>query len=176
MDLLPAGYGLLLLEALVICLQCVLEGIPIGRLRKKYFTPAYLSKHWPGLKGVKSGYPDMGQGRFSDKLTDEEWLAFNCAQRVHQNYLEQLTAILAALLISGLSFPRLAFVAGILYVVGRALYGIGYRANGPTGRRQGALVLDIALVLLLFSAIASSVQLAGGITGCTKFLTSLVHF
>ncbi|KAI9145373.1 hypothetical protein BKA69DRAFT_1051055 [Paraphysoderma sedebokerense] len=45
----------------------MMEGIPISKLRKKY--------------GIN--YPDMGNGRYAAKLTDDQWKEFNNAQRVH---------------------------------------------------------------------------------------------
>ena len=45
------------------------------------------------LANVKGGYPDHGNGRFStpDFITYKQWLYVNKAQRVHKNFLEQLT-------------------------------------------------------------------------------------
>jgi hypothetical protein len=39
----------------------------------------------------------MGQGRFADKLSDEDWVRFNSAQRAHYNYLEGLASIISCL-------------------------------------------------------------------------------
>jgi hypothetical protein len=33
-------------------------------------------------------YPDMGNGRYSEKLSYKEWFEFNNAIRVHYNYIE----------------------------------------------------------------------------------------
>jgi hypothetical protein len=35
-------------------------------------------------------WADMGSGRFSDKLSYAEWFEFNCAQRGHYNFIEQV--------------------------------------------------------------------------------------
>jgi hypothetical protein len=47
------------------------------------------SKEWLTTQGfkdaVKGGYPDMGSGRYSAKLSDEEWIKFNNYQRAHYN-------------------------------------------------------------------------------------------
>jgi hypothetical protein len=84
--------------AAVIGLQVILEGIPIGGLRRKLFSAEFFAKHFPTLKPLpKGGYPDMGNGRFSAKLSDEEWLKFNYAQRAHQNYVEGAASILTFL-------------------------------------------------------------------------------
>jgi len=43
---------------------------------------------FPGEQVNKEGYPDMGSGRYSDKLSWKDWYYFNLAQRCHMNYLE----------------------------------------------------------------------------------------
>ncbi|KAF2717536.1 hypothetical protein K431DRAFT_153217 [Polychaeton citri CBS 116435] len=54
---------------------------------------------------------------------------FNCAQRAHHNILENYTAALTAMLVSGISYPRLAAATGAIWVVGRAIYAIGYTST-----------------------------------------------
>jgi hypothetical protein len=61
---------------------------------------------------------------------------------------------------------------GVVYIVGRVLYGIGYRAKGPAGRTVGVVLLDPALLALLISAIMSGVALSGGVGGLTHFVAS----
>lgn len=75
-------------------------------------------------------YPDMGGGQFSNKLSMDEWMEFANAQRAHYNYVEGVASILVFLLISGLFFPRYTALCGITYIVGRVLYGAGYKAKG----------------------------------------------
>jgi len=171
----PASYGIILLQTLVICLQCAIEGLSIGRLRKEFFNQAFMEKNFPGIKGASAGYPDMGQGRFSDKLTDDQWMQFNNAQRAHQNYVEGLPAIIAAILIAGITFPRLTFLCGVAYIVGRFLYSSGYRTRGPKGRAPGVYILDVGLFTLVGAAIMSALQLAGGVAGIGKFAMSFVQ-
>ncbi len=59
---------------------------------KEYLDKNYLEEHqkaFPGEKQVpKFGYPDMGNGFYSTKLTYKQWFDLNVAQRVHGNYLE----------------------------------------------------------------------------------------
>jgi len=172
--ILPPGYGLVLLECILIGLSCALEIIPVVKLRKQLFTRAFHEQHFPQIKQVKSGgYPDAGQGRFADKLTDDQWLAFNNAQRVHTNYLESLTQVIINLLIGGLVYTRVTLLVGLVYVIGRIIYGIGYRSSGPSGRSFGAKIFEVALITSLITAITSAIQIAGGITGITTFFTHL---
>ena len=35
----------------------------------------------------KGGYPDMGNGRYSEKLSYSDWIKFNNAQRAHLNFV-----------------------------------------------------------------------------------------
>ena len=41
----------------------------------------------------EGGYPDMGNGRYSEAMTYKEWYDLNNNQRVHQNFLEHLPAV-----------------------------------------------------------------------------------
>jgi glutathione S-transferase len=51
---------------------------------------------------------------------------FNCAQRAHYNFLENYTAALTGMLITGLKYPKLAAGAGALWILGRVAYAVGY--------------------------------------------------
>lgn len=43
------------------------------------FDKAFFEKHFPSLRPhPHEGYPDMGSGRFADKLNDEDWITFVC--------------------------------------------------------------------------------------------------
>lgn len=105
-----------------------------------------------------SGYPDMGNGRYSDKLSYPDWLLFNKAQRVHLNYLENLPSILISLILAGTYSPQFAAINGFIYVFGRLLYSIFYMtrkaAKNPL-RLVGAVIGDICLainIVLVFIA------------------------
>lgn len=50
----------------------------------------------------------MGNGRFSEKLTDDQWKEFNNYQRAHQNYVEGLAMAISFQLFAGLFYPRAA--------------------------------------------------------------------
>ena len=56
------------------------------------------------------------------------------AQRAHNNFTENLTPFLGALLISGLKYPVFAASLGGLWSVARALFAVGYTSKGPDGR------------------------------------------
>ena len=167
------GYGLVLLECVLICLQCFFSSLPVSRLRAQYFNKAFFEKHFPHLRDTcRSGYPEMGHGRFADKLSDEQWVAFNNAQRVHGNYIEQLPLVLILMLVGGLGAPRLAVPMGIMYMVGRYLYGSGYLSKGPTGRQMGGRLLYPPLLSLLGASVYTAWTMTGGVDGLSNFVKS----
>ena len=79
-----------------------------------------------GGKAPRLGFPDMGNGKFSQDLTYSDWFNFNNWQRVHYNFLEHLCPILLWLFISSLYQPIATAILGFLYGFGRILYSIGY--------------------------------------------------
>ena len=54
----------------------------------------------------KIEYPDMGSGRYSAKLTDEQWKDFNNAQRAHYNYVEGVASAITLQLLGGIFYPK----------------------------------------------------------------------
>jgi glutathione S-transferase len=67
-----------------------------------------------GFKVQKGGYPDMGNGRYAQKLSYKEWFVFNNAQRAHYNFLEALDVVVLTNLVAGLYFPVAAIVLGVV--------------------------------------------------------------
>lgn len=47
-----------------------------------------------GGKAPALGYPDTGNGRYSNDLSYADWFSFNNFQRVQYNFLEQITPML----------------------------------------------------------------------------------
>lgn len=85
-------------------------------------------------------------------------LAFNAAQRAHQNFNENHVTALGALLISGLRYPNAAAVLGAVWSVNRVVYALGYTASGSDGgkgRYYGALWMIAHYALVLTSAKAA---------------------
>ncbi|KAJ2367296.1 hypothetical protein IW150_005708 [Coemansia sp. RSA 2607] len=125
-----ANFGYCVLAAVGISLQCILTGHDVSSARKKY----------------KVDYPDNGGGRFSDKLSDEDWLAFNNIKRTSDNYSEQVSVVLTILMLAGMYMPRAAAALGVSYMLGRSVYARGYKAKGPKGRMAGGLIMTLSLV------------------------------
>lgn len=64
---------------------------------------------------------------------------FNCAQRAHANFTENITPFLGALPVAGLRYPAASAILGVAWVAGRTLYLVGYTSSaGPKGRRPYA--------------------------------------
>jgi glutathione S-transferase len=51
---------------------------------------------------------------------------FNCAQRGHQNFLENYPSALSGMLVTGLRYPMLSAAAGVVWMLGRVMYATGY--------------------------------------------------
>jgi hypothetical protein len=109
----------------------------------------------------RGGYPDMGTGRYAALLPYASWYRFANAQRAHYNYVESVASVLAFSLLGGLHYPRFAAGATAGYVVGREVYAYLYSKKGPGARSAGALILDVALLALFGSAVASGLKIAG---------------
>ena len=85
-------------------------------------------------------------------------LAFNSAQRAHQNFNENHVTALGAMLITGLRYPVAAAVLGAVWSVNRVIYAIGYARTGEDGgkgRYYGALGIIAHYVLVLMSGKAA---------------------
>jgi len=139
--------------------------------RKAVFSKAFFDKNFPELKAApRGGYPDMGNGYYAKKLSHEDWLRLNYAQRAHYNFLEAAPVVFTLIAIAGLAAPRVAAIAGLLFLTGRWLYSFGYVSNGPKGRSVGGGLSSIGLLLSLITAIYSVWTLAGGVEGVTKVI------
>eukprot|EP01111_Echinosteliopsis_oligospora_P018957 TRINITY_DN894_c0_g1_i1.p1 TRINITY_DN894_c0_g1~~TRINITY_DN894_c0_g1_i1.p1 ORF type:complete len:178 (-),score=34.34 TRINITY_DN894_c0_g1_i1:46-579(-) len=169
-----SDYAGVLMVACLIGFLVIIEGFGVASIRRALFTKQFFDKHFPGkFKGnyPESGYPDMGSGQYSQKLSLEDWTTFNNAQRVHYNFLEQVCSVLVFLLTSGIFYPKLAVYGGLAYFVGRVVYGRGYKIAGSKGRLAGVLVLDLAFLFLLGLALYGCFNAVGGVNGIVKLLT-----
>ncbi|TQS31555.1 hypothetical protein Golomagni_08159, partial [Golovinomyces magnicellulatus] len=82
---------------------------------------------------------------------------FNCAQRAHANYTENLTTLLGSMLITGLNYPVFAASLGAAWATGRLAYLYGYTSDkGPAGRTPGAVVASLSLFTLQIAAAVTS--------------------
>ena len=141
--------------------------------RKRTFPPSFFKRFFPQLVGgASSGYPDMGEGIYASKLSHDQWFRFGRYQRVHYNYVEGIATAIVLELVAGLFYPGSAVLCGILYIVGRELFALGYRNLGPKARLPGTIIMDLGLFLLLLMALGGSFNAAGGIEGFLSFALS----
>ncbi|KAH8882815.1 membrane-associated proteins in eicosanoid and glutathione metabolism [Thozetella sp. PMI_491] len=88
---------------------------------------------------------------------------FNCAQRAHHNFTENLVPAIGSILITGLRAPLLAASLGGIWSVSRVLYAWGYCSDaGPNGRYRGGITGGLSYYLLILLSAYSSVMLVLG--------------
>jgi len=98
------------------------------------------------------GYPDIGAGWFSKKLEYKEWYKLNNAQRIHNNSIEHMPAIMPLVLLGGIFRPRFTLALTSVVIAGRCLYTAGYMSKeGPNSkiREMGAIPLNVAEICLI---------------------------
>ncbi|KAK4156317.1 hypothetical protein C8A00DRAFT_12719 [Chaetomidium leptoderma] len=132
---LPNEYGLVIAAATSTFFVNTLHGLLTSRHRK--------------AAGVK--YPiTYATAEQADK--DPKVYKFNCAQRAHANFTENLTPFLGALLVSGLKYPVYAAGLGAVWAVSRVVFALGYTSNGPQGRLLGAAGGSLSDIVLKLTA------------------------
>eukprot|EP01016_Furgasonia_blochmanni_P017372 TRINITY_DN2018_c0_g2_i1.p1 TRINITY_DN2018_c0_g2~~TRINITY_DN2018_c0_g2_i1.p1 ORF type:complete len:179 (+),score=30.14 TRINITY_DN2018_c0_g2_i1:102-638(+) len=162
-------HGYVVIVVTSIGLQCLLTGMMgPGRLRPKIFNKKFLTDNF-GEQHQREigkpepsyeGYPDMGNGRYSAKLSYREWWLFNNAQRAHLNFLEQLGIAVPAIILGGIYYPAQAVCLGSCYFVGRLLYSVGYMSEGGADSREaGAYIAGFSLLGNIGFAIATGVKM-----------------
>jgi glutathione S-transferase len=78
--------------------------------------------------------------------------------RVHYNTLEMLVVFIPAIWLFGMYLnPRWGAIIGVVFVVGRALYAVGY-IRAPEKREVGAMLSFAALAALLVGAVFGVVR------------------
>lgn len=97
-------------------------------------------------KAAKVDYPNA-YATHEDASKDPAKFAFNCAQRAHQNFLEQLPVFMGSMLIGGLKYPVAMSALGAVWIVGRVLYGLGYKNSSHNSTGQGRYKGGVALLV-----------------------------
>lgn len=128
MEILPKHYGCVVFTAVGSILVNQWMVFNVMRARKKY--------------NVK--YP---------LLYSPDNQAFNCIQRAHQSTLETYPQFLLLLMVGGLQYPRVAAVGGVVCLLGRIAYAIGYSTGDPQKRVWGSFGY-VGLVALLGSTLS----------------------
>lgn len=115
----PQGYGYTVLVALgVIPILAMGLGVIPGTLRKEAQVP------YPNL------YATSEQAKNNPKAHK-----YNCAQRAHGNYLENMPQTIASMMFAGLFYPTATPVLGAIWTVFRIVYAYGYiESSKPQGK------------------------------------------
>ena len=79
---LPDGYNWAVLSAVILCIECIMHSLlVVVRNRMKFFTPEFMEQFadihkaniTEGSMPAPGGFPDMGNGLYSDKLPYAHW-------------------------------------------------------------------------------------------------------
>ncbi|KAF6033834.1 hypothetical protein EB796_007860 [Bugula neritina] len=85
---------------------------------------------------------------------------FNCIQRVHQNTLEDYSQFLALISLGGLKHPSVSAGAGLVIILGRVFYALGYYTGDPSKRRRGGFMI-LGKLVLFGCVISTALSLLG---------------
>jgi len=155
-----------LLVPLVILLFNILNlvfGGLVVQARTKYGIPYPTMYAVPGTLRYynEAMKPTDASAEFSETITNDEAYLFNSVQRGHQNTVENAPFFLA-ILIAAWPYPLAAGIAGLVYLVGRAVYMYGYMRD-PKMRYYGAFFIYPALLTLIVLTIMNMVNIGQGI-------------
>ncbi|XP_068659922.1 uncharacterized protein [Aristolochia californica] len=139
---LPKEYGYVVLTLAAYVLLNFWMARQVGNARKKY----------------KVFYPTM----YASESENKDAKAFNCVQRGHQNALEMAPMFFVLLLLGGLKHPLVSTGFGIVYVIARYFYFIGYSTGDPKNRLKIGGISFPALFGLVICTISLGVSLVRG--------------
>ncbi|KAH7346945.1 glutation S-transferase [Pyrenochaeta sp. MPI-SDFR-AT-0127] len=142
----PQDYGYVVLAAVSTFFVGVWHGGLVGSRRKAAKIPYPFE------------YASYEQVQTAAPATKTAMLAFNAAQRSHQNFNENHPTALGAMAIAGLKYPVVVGVLGAVWSVNRVIYAIGYTnsgSEGGKGRYYGALWMVAHYSMVLMAAKAA---------------------
>ncbi|KAF2823604.1 membrane-associated proteins in eicosanoid and glutathione metabolism [Ophiobolus disseminans] len=148
----PAEYGFVLLACVSTFAAGIRHSAFVGSARKAAKIP------------YPYEYASYEQVQTASPASADAMIAFNAAQRSHQNFNENHPTALGAMLIAGLRYPRAVGVMGALWAVNRVIYALGYKASGKQGGkgRYYGLVWQIMHFGLIGMAGVSAWKFASG--------------
>lgn len=90
----------------------------------------------PVRKAAKVLYPNA-YASHEEAEKDAAKYTFNCVQRAHANYIENLAVALPLMLASMPVYPRSTAILGGVWLFGRILYATGYKASKSGSNGKG---------------------------------------
>ena len=102
----------------------------------------------------------MGNGYFGRLLGYKEWYEFQVAQRIHYNLLENIPFLVLTTIVTSIGMPRAGAALSGLNFLGRVLYCLGYKIGGPNLRLPGAAIAHFTTMILLFTSVFASANIA----------------
>ena len=164
----PEQFPVTLLCCAILCVECFGCGMYIGmKARPRTFTKEHMEqfkeehqKAFPKGEPAVGGWPDAGDGRYSDKLPYKTWVEFNNAMRVHMNFVEMLPVILFTLILGGLFVPVVTMWVAIVNTVARLIYTYSYLTKGSNSRYLGAVAGSLPLYIILIWTVVKLFTLA----------------
>jgi len=132
------AFGYVILVAVASFFVHTWMAVKVGSARRKHSVP----------------YPTM----YADEEKNKNAKAFNCVQRAHQNSLENLPNFYILLLLAGVKYPLVAAVFGVIYLLGRIFYFVGYSSGDPKKRMRGQFMY-IGVLGLLATSLVHAVNL-----------------
>ena len=87
--MMPIEYPYVILACVILCIECILFSFFTGRQRGKVFSREFMEENF-GEEHIEAmneeeverelsagGFPDGGDGRYSEKLSYRDWYIFN---------------------------------------------------------------------------------------------------
>merc|ERR1711907_53440 len=148
-SLLPEGYGYVFGGLFATCIANFYLVINVATRRKKFGI------EYPALYADKT---HIDGKKCKDEKDVEE---FNCAQRAHQNTVENMGTVQLLGAVNGLVFPTFSGSCLAIYAVGRVVYGHGYVTGGPNGRMAGGIISHLGDFPLMICTAYSGLKLLG---------------
>ncbi|GLB35951.1 putative MAPEG family protein [Lyophyllum shimeji] len=106
---------------------------------------------WRKRAGIK--YPQMYAEK-AEVAASRDALIFNCAQRAHQNTLENIPIVYVTTVLTGLKYPILAATACGIWSVSRIAYTRGYLTGDPAKRANVVYIFgSISMLGLLLTSV-----------------------
>ena len=137
----PALYPYVLYATGVAAFECFSFGFMANNKRRRIFPKEYMEQfnrqHQAEMKSDTpvGGYPDMGNGFYSKKLSYHDWFEFQLERETYHDFVESITTLCFCALIAGLLAAWLTMVFMWIHIVARLLKEIAIRRLKPDSRR-----------------------------------------